>query len=474
MVLAALVRALFFIHPPLLDADMAAIGLLALQVLRGEFPIFFLGQPYAGMLEAYVAAPLMLAWGPSSRTLALAPALLSLLFVWLCYLAVRDMWGRRAGLMAMLLAAAPPYYFIWHNVLPRGCYIEIPLFSVLLVWLAFRLAHRSQAWWLYLAYGLTAGLGFWTHFLISYALLATALYLVLNEWRVLLRPALPLMALGFLVGSFPLWLYNLGHHWATFTYLMSLDKVMGIWPAFRDFLLQAWPTLIGAYWDGTRDALAPVLSQVMWALSAATLLYVIWQRRKGLAHLVRFSTAHADGAELWLLCLAAAVLVTSLKGEPVGSSRRHFVPMYAALIPLAAYACVRLYEWRKGLGIALLTTMLLFNLGGIVANSPAGNPKLRRAAAEQISQRRNFVKALLNKGITRAYGLDYWVCAPLTFESAERLIVVMGADELDHFYEPHGRLVAQTASPAWVGRRDSHFLEASLRNLGATFQKVRV
>ncbi|MFH1059616.1 MAG: hypothetical protein V1797_13180, partial [Pseudomonadota bacterium] len=47
-------------------------------------------------------------------------------------------------------------------------------------------------------------------------------------------------------------------------------------------------------------------------------------------------------------------------------------------------------------------------------------------------------------------------------------------DELDHFYEPHGRLVAQTASPAWVGRRDSHFLEASLRNLGATFQKVRV
>jgi len=249
---------------------------------------------------------------------------------------------------------------------------------------------------------------------------------------------------------------------------------MGFWPAFRDFLLQAWPTLIGAYWDGTRDALAPVISQAMWALSALILLYVLWQRRHGLLHLARFSSDHANGAELWLLLLAAAVLITSLKGEPVGSSRRHFVPLYAAMIPLAAYACDQLYARRKVLGLALLAAMLAFNLGGILANSQAGNPSLLRSTADQVNQRRAFIKALLEKGIDRAYGLDYWVCAPLTFESNERLIVAMGGDEMDRYYEPHARQVAQAASAAWVGRRDGHFLEAALLNLGASFQKIRV
>lgn len=474
LVMAALVRGLFFIYAPLLDADMAGMGLLGLQVARGELPVFFLGQPYAGMLEAYAAAPLLLLFGTSTRALSLAPTLISLLFVWLNYIVIRDMWGRRAGLMAMLLAAVPPYYFMWHNVLPRGCYIEIPLLSLLLVWLAFRLTHRTPNWRLYFAYGLVAGLGFWTHFLISYALMATAIYLLIHDWRMVFRLTLLIVSAGFIAGSLPLLTYNINHEWSTFTYLLGLKKSMGFLPAFSDFVFQAWPTLVGSFWDGTKDAIFPVISQAMWALSAAILVYIVWQRRNGLTQLARLSTNEANGAEIWLLFLVVAVLITSIKGEPVGSSRRHFVPMYAAMIPLAAYACKDLYEKHRRLGLTLLVMLLAFNLGGILINSPVGNAKLRRNVVEQVNQRRNFIEALLNQGITRAYGLDYWVCTPITFESDERVIVVMGNEDLDHYYEPHSRLVAQAPSPAWVGRRDSHFLEAALRNLGATFQRLRV
>jgi 4-amino-4-deoxy-L-arabinose transferase-like glycosyltransferase len=180
LALAALARCLFLVYINL-DADMAVTGLMGRHILQGHWPIFFYGQPYCGTIEAYLAAGIFALLGSSPLTLSLAPTLLGLVFVLVVYLAASDMWGRRAGLWAMLFAALPPYYFALHSVLPRAAYIEIPLLSLLLIWMAFRLAHRRASWWLHLLYGLAAGIGFWTHFLIAYALLASALYLCLAD-----------------------------------------------------------------------------------------------------------------------------------------------------------------------------------------------------------------------------------------------------------------------------------------------------
>lgn len=471
LVLAALARAALLSRINL-DADMAVTGLMGKHILLGHFPIFFYGQPFCGAIEAYVAAPIFALLGATPLTLSLAPTLLGMVFVLLCYLACQDMWGRRAGLWAMLFAALPPYLFALHNVLPRAAYIETPLFSLLLVWMAFHLAHRRATWWLYLFYGLVAGLGVWTHFLIAFALTGTALYLVLADWRLLLRRGHALIWLGFLVGSLPLWIYNLESHWQTLIYLAHLPAGDSALVTIKGFLGMAAPIVLGAFKDGTHQPMLPLLSYAAYALGLAALIYLIWIRRGGLWGLLRGRTAQADGSELFLLVLVLGVLITIIKGEPVGSTRRHYVPLYAAIIPLAGYALARLQDKRRAWALALAGLALVSNLAGLVYSSPVFNQALARDKQRQIDERHQAIERLLALGVTRAYSLDYWNCALITFESGERLVLVRPAMELDHFYEPQARLVAQSPQVVYLCRRDAQSVRQDLRTMGANYREI--
>jgi hypothetical protein len=475
LMLLALVGRLLQVFMVNLDADMTVAGLMASHILKGHFPVFFYGQAFAGSIEAYIAAPIFALAGPGTVTLCLAPILVSLVFVWLAYTAGKDMWGRRAGLFCMALAALPPYFFMWHSFLPRSCYIEIPTLSLLMLWLAWRLVHRERPAWLYFLYGLAAGVGLWTHFLIAYALAASALYLLLADWRVLFRRGLPLMLAGFVLGATPLWIYNFfivpG---GTFTYLMGLTKTSTPTEALGGFITRAWPTLVGAMQDTTGQALAPVFFQVVLGTSLAVGAYLLWQRRRGIGGLLRFDPKACDGSEIFLVMLLMVVIITTIKGESVGSSRRHFVPAYAALIPLAGYAVDRLWGNRPLLGKLLLAVMLAANLTGIAVNTPLFNSTLYENNRQQIRERQELIQALLDRGITRAFALDYWNCPSLTFESGERLVVVQPQVELDHFYEPHARLVASAPSQAWICRRETYAFRAMLEAMGARYQTLQV
>ncbi|MBI4797143.1 MAG: glycosyltransferase family 39 protein [Desulfarculus sp.] len=471
LALAILVRVPYLIHINL-DADMAVTGLMGRHILEGHFPVFFYGQPFCGSIEAYLAAAIFALLGSSPLTLSLAPTLVGLIFVLVAFLAAKDMWGRRAGLWAMLFAALPPYYFALHNVLPRAAYIEIPLFSLLLIWMAFRLAHRRAAWWLYLLYGLTAGVGFWTHFLIAYALLASALYMVLADWRLLWRRGHALIWAGFLVGGLPLWVYNLGHDWGSFTFLLQPKESVPAWQVLLSLLQMGAPILLGAFSDGTQQPVVPVASHVAYALGLAALGYLLWRRRRGLGGLARLDARQADGSELFLLVLFCGVLITALKGEPVVASRRHYVPLYAAMIPLAGYALARLQEHHRALALGLGGLALASNLAGVVLSCAAFNPQIRQDIEPQVAERRNAIATLLERGVTRAYSLDYWNCPLITFESGERLILVMPQDELEHFYEPNARLVAQAGQTVYLGRRDSHSIRQMLKAMGAGFKEI--
>lgn len=104
--LAVLIRGCYLIYINL-DADMAVTGLMGRHILRGHFPVFFYGQPFCGSIEAYLAAAIFALLGSSPLPLSLAPTLVGLIFVVVAYLAAKDMWGRQAGLWAMLFAACP-------------------------------------------------------------------------------------------------------------------------------------------------------------------------------------------------------------------------------------------------------------------------------------------------------------------------------------------------------------------------------
>ncbi|MCA1905552.1 MAG: glycosyltransferase family 39 protein [Desulfarculus sp.] len=457
-----------------LDADMAVTGLMARHILEGQFPIFFYGQPFCGSIEAYVAAAIFALAGSTPQTLCLAPLLVALALVAVAFLAARNMWGPAAGWWTGLLVAAPPYYFAIHGILPRAAYIEIPLFSLLLFWLTFRLVHRRASAWLHLAYGLVAGLGLWTHFLIAYALLATALYQVLADWRMLFRRGHVLIWLGFFVGGAPFWWFNLTHHWESFHFLLQPKPSQPFGQVFEAVVGVALPVLLGAWNDATLQPLFPWVSQGIALLGLLGLGNLIWMRRRALWGLARLDARACDGSELFLLAFLLGIALIVVKGEPVGSTRRHFVPLYAALIPLTGYLLARLGNRLAWLALGLGGLLLVSNLAGAWISSPLGNQVLRQTIQAKVHGRQEFIAALLARGVTRAYSLDYWDCPLLTFESGERLIVVRAGEELDHFYEPHHRLVAQAPRPAWICRGGPRLLESTLRNLGAASQRLVV
>src|ERR1700757_4691783 len=91
---------LLYLATPSLDSDQAIFGLMAMHILRGELPIFQWGYHYMGTLESFVAAPLMLVFGPTRFALNLAPALFSMLFAYASFLFAREASGRAIGLWA--------------------------------------------------------------------------------------------------------------------------------------------------------------------------------------------------------------------------------------------------------------------------------------------------------------------------------------------------------------------------------------
>ena len=98
---------LLFLATPDLDSDQAIFGLMAMHILRGEISFFQWGYDYMGTLESFVAAPLMLVFGPTRFALNLAPVLFSMLFAYAAYLLAREAAGFRAGVWALAFACFP-------------------------------------------------------------------------------------------------------------------------------------------------------------------------------------------------------------------------------------------------------------------------------------------------------------------------------------------------------------------------------
>ena len=162
-----------------IDADEAIVGLMALQI-PGELPLFFWGQHYLGSIEAFVAAGLFAVLGPSTAALKLAPALFSVLFIWLTYLTARRAFGPGPALLSAAYLALPPSFLAAWSVKARGGYAELLLFGALLLLACQHLADDETPTWRWAAFaGLAGGLVLWTHPLGVVYLAAGGLYLVL-------------------------------------------------------------------------------------------------------------------------------------------------------------------------------------------------------------------------------------------------------------------------------------------------------
>lgn len=461
---------------PLPNSDEATMGLMAMHIQHGEWPIFFYGQHYMGVLEAYAAAPFFSMFGVSVFTLRLSLTLLFMLFLVTMYLLVRTLYTRNFALFALLLLSLGSNAVLSRELSAIGGYVETLLFAtlsfLLAAWLALTSDSRGRHAWLwrfagYGAWGLVIGLGVWCDELILPFALCSGLILLLFCWRELARGAVLPLLLFFLLGAAPLIVYNLHaapgqDSWSVLMALQGHEPLSKLGDQAGNTLELSLPTITGSPFCHysefanldilgyeTSHALTPQCAtiNVSWSLAYLGLFGLVvgilgvalWKKRfpwRARVWLIDERTATIKLLVQLLLCLSGAITIILFLhgyasfGDPATHSRYMiglWISAPVVIWPLwkSASAFARTFLsggvswlWLRGaMSAALLLALFAIFLGGsarTVSELPTA------AQARQYEQ--GLIDGLHKADITHVYSSEYWTCNRLIFETREQVI----------------------------------------------------
>ena len=445
------------------NSDEAIVALMARHILRGERPWFFYGQAYMGSLDAYLIAGAFRLGGERVLMVRFVQAALFALFLATGYrVALRFSGSPRVALLALLLLAFPPVLLTLYTTATLGGYGEALLLGNLLLWWGHRLGRedaRRRALWL--AWGLVGGLGFWAFGLVLVYLVPVGLWLLTRRPR---PGDLSLAALGFLVGSGPWWLGNLGRFEAGVAELLgvavSSTATAGGFlgnVAMRtfNFIVLGLPVLFGLRFPWS------VAGPPLWMAAPVLVVYLgalAWGGRRWREYPLLWG--------VWAALFLGFVL-TPFGGDPSG---RYFLPLY---LPLTVFAAGVLSGLPRRWGGGLLAAILLFNLTGVTLAARANPPGLTTQfeAITQVDHRydaalMDFLRAHDGR---RGYG-NYWVAYPIAFLSREEIILIprlpykadLRYTLRDDRYAPYDEMVAASPAVVYV-TTNNPLLDRSLR-----------
>lgn len=346
----------------MLDGDEAVLGIQAEDILRGAHPFYFYGQAYMGSWDAYLAAPLVALVGPSAWPLHAVTLAESLLLVPLFGMLAARLYGERAQLPAMLLAALPPLYVTMGEVRMLGGYIETMVLGTALLLLATSLASRwterrpTRAQWALI--GLLTGLALWIDALIVYYLVSMAIWLLpiavrrlrvawaerASEWRPALINALVCAALG-VVGAAPAVVYGVQHHFVNFGIFGTNQAAVANLASNHKFITDPLRLPVAAYY-------------FLIALPLNFGMLIPWPTAPGTQVLTMVAALLAGTLSLLAISRTLLALVT----RTTRTSRREPHPeselpaRWRAAFPAIMFAVVSLVFWRSPVTSALLPT----------------------------------------------------------------------------------------------------------------------
>ncbi|MCX6906378.1 MAG: glycosyltransferase family 39 protein, partial [Verrucomicrobia bacterium] len=221
LVVGVIFRLLFFAFAyqklPL-SSDEAWPGLMAMHMLKGEFPVVYWGQTYMGTQESFIDAALIFLFGAHTLTIRIYPLVFAFLFLAVSYTLARSSYNREVGLITLVLLAIPtPSLAMCGVVIPPDNYLAVTTLGSIALLLTSRIitAQRRNLS-AFILLGAVLGYAFWLHLLIISYIVVAALFLFLKDKLLLIRKEFWGLALAFCVTSLPLWWFNWTHDFATF------------------------------------------------------------------------------------------------------------------------------------------------------------------------------------------------------------------------------------------------------------------
>ena len=367
-------------HAPL-SSDEAWPSLMALHMLKGEFPVVYWGQNYMGTQESFFDAAAIAAFGAHTWTIRLYPLLVSGLYVAVSVWLAARVFGRTTALIVLALLAVPmPYLAMCGALVPPDNYLAVTTLGGLALVLTHDLLGRPPAAPGTVArcalLGFVLGFTFWMHIIVISVIGVCGLALLLADRRWPLRWSFWACGAAFLLGCLPLAMFNAQHHLATFADVGRTAP----WPRTWDLLHGALTVTFG-FLAGTRVMLypdnanwLPIPARLGWWVAA------IWIAALGAAalrhlgaHLRLFALAIRRDAAAPLLTLAgAAALFAFCRSSRSGWHDARY------LLPVTAVLPVLMAEGLRVLG-RCGRLVLLAALAVLVVGQVWGNVVLARA-----------------------------------------------------------------------------------------------
>jgi F5/8 type C domain len=435
--------------------DEVRLAVPALGILQGDFPVHQLGVEYMGAFPSYLLAPWFFVFGSSPLALDCFAYGAGLTLWGTGYLVARRFSGRRAAACYALLSAVPALLLNQWSLNGNLNYPLLLLLGNLLLLLTRSLffgRRNLPVYWL--SAGLLGGLGWWNNLLVLVYLIPLGVLAL--RTRLGFEKRFWFFPLGFMAGSLPMWLYELGHfpsaRLATFR---GGESSIGLADKGILLLSESFPRLLG-FEPGKLGGPSQVLAAVFLILFGAYFLVSALRRDAGeMAWLLGLRSLPGAGRIiLWgiLASNLALVLFTPRGGEIGGTGIRYLLPLYSVLPVWMGEALERGLNRKKALAIGVLAGWLGFqswiNWQDTVGSVP---PAERRweALRRHTDPLRQWLEA---RGLRRIYleeapGITSY---EFTFLTGGKIVA---ADPWREEYLPLAVLVDGADKPPWVRGR---------------------
>ncbi len=473
LILCAILFRLFLMAhtwPPT-DSEEGTMGLEAFHIaFRGEHPIYFYGQNYMGVSEAYLGAVMFRLFGVSVFSLRLGMLLLFTLFLVLLYLLASLLYGKKVACISLLLLVIGATNVLIPEMKAVGGAIETLVFGTAVMLLASWLALSSDAnredkkllWqrgFAYSGWGIAAGLGLWSHLLVVPFVLCSGLLLILCCRRDIFSKNMLFLLLGLLIGAIPLIEYNIKapiaeNSIAVFFQLHNvkyLDAPSGITLLLKQLtgtFLFTLPIATGVpqiisnivlpfYGNYQQQFLIPILLYTAWSLGYMLLLiYSSWNALKSIWLLRRKKLSTLDVQErralilqtARLLLLACAWLTILSYASSATAAQRPWSYRYlvglTATIPALIAPLMNNQEWfgrikllkSRYVNVVLLTIILIIPILGTLQDM-----SLMPVGDKIVQQQAELINTLERLKVSTIYS-GYWICDAVIFQSQEKII----------------------------------------------------